>query len=313
MMSENEFDLDKLLQETLSLSEFITTQGENKAHGFDFPETDHLVKKHLVDSDYLFDLADSIVEDDLIETHPTMLQEIEDLPPVFDLLKYPTGPGLIYKIDQAQGTFCVRGVVSRSIRGDMLELSNLNSSLRPILRVEPSAELSDIAFFETKNAELAEAIKEQIINRRFPKFEDSLCNIADPGFSWWMNVSMTEVEGRFEIYFKSHGVNRAEKYIQLGPIGDGGIAEVRLNQAKDLIQSSFPVTEYYGTDKSLVVATSKPDHLSFLTFKNIFLLGENHTALDNFPDNSIGRTLFYYFQEIAVIRKFWIEVQKKLN
>jgi|GEM_PF-692365 len=312
MMSETEFDLDKLLQETLTLSEFITSKGDGK-NSFDNEFVEDLESKHLQDSDYLFDLADSIVEDNQVHNSPKALEEIADLPPVFDLLKYPTGPGVIYKIDQAQGTFCVRGMVSRSIRGDMLELSNIHSSLRPILRVDPSADLSDVAFYETKTPELAEAIKEQIMNRRFPRFEDSLCNIADPGFSWWMNVSMTENEGRFEIYFKSHGVNRAEKYIQLGPIGDGSIAEVRLNQAKELIQSSFPIVEYFGTDKSLVVATSKPDHLSFLTFKNIFLLGENHTSLENFPDNSIGRTLFYYFQEIAVIRKFWIEVQNKLN
>jgi hypothetical protein len=86
-----------------------------------------------------------------------------------------------------------------------------------------------------------------------------------------------------------------------------------MNQARTLLRSSFPMTEFVCTDRSLTVATSKPDHLSFISFKNIFLLGENHTEEENFPDNSLGRTLYFYFHEIAVLRKFWIEVHTRLS
>ncbi len=154
-------------------------------------------------------------------------------------------------------------------------------------------------------------MREQIINRRFPHQEDSLCNISDPGFSWWMDVSGSG--GRFEIFFKSHGINRADKYIQLGPIGDGGVAALRMNQARTLLRSSFPISEFSCDDKSFSVASQKPDHLGFISFKNIFLEGINNTDTENFPDNSMGRTLYYYFHELAIVRKFWIEVKTKLG
>jgi hypothetical protein len=86
-----------------------------------------------------------------------------------------------------------------------------------------------------------------------------------------------------------------------------------MNQARTLLRSSFPINEFCCDDKSFTVASSKPDHLSFLSFKNIFVEGVNNTQIENFPDNSIGRTLFYYFHELAIVRKFWIEVKTKLG
>jgi hypothetical protein len=230
-----------------------------------------------------------------------------------NLNKYPECSGIIYKIDDAGSTFCIRGFSVSSIHDGMQDLTNIDSCKRAVLKLTRTENFENVFYFKTKNFELAESIREQIINRRFPKIEDSVCNISDPGFSWWMDVSLTKDEGKFEIFFKAHAINRAEKYIQLGPIGDGAIASLRMNQARTLLRSSFPMTEFVCTDRSLTVATSKPDHLSFISFKNIFLLGENHTEEENFPDNSLGRTLYFYFHEIAVLRKFWIEVHTRLS
>jgi hypothetical protein len=295
---ENEtkqFNIDVLLQETLALTEFIGLQNAKSGN-------EELIKND--DTDYLFDLADSIFG----PSHNSKLNISEDF-----LSRFPENPGVIYRIDDSGNTFCVRGFSASNIRKGIIDLLDLNSSKRPILKLNDEIPVESLHFFVTKNLELAESVREQIINRRFPKMEDSVCNISDPGFSWWMDVSLSEGQGRFEIFFKAHSVNRAEKYIQLGPIGDGAIAGLRLNQARTLLRSSFPVTEYVCTDRSALVVTSKPDHLSFISFKNIFLLGENQTTEESFPDNSLGRTLFYYFHELATIRKFWIEVQKHLR
>lgn len=224
----------------------------------------------------------------------------------------PDTPGVIYKINNGGSTFCVRGYSVTNIRIAFKELANSDSVKRGILKLEESEGLDAVEFFKTKNFELAEAVREQIINRRFPHQEDTLCNLSDPGFSWWMNTEQDKNE-RFEIFFRSHGINRADKYIQLGPIGDASVAALRMNQARTLLRSSFPISEFSCDDKSFTVASSKPDHLSFISFKNIFLDGVNHTELDNFPDNSVGRTLYYYFHELAVVRKFWIEVKTKLG
>lgn len=304
---EDNFSLDLLLQETLELTEFMSL---NKS------ESNEILKKvnsndYQDENDYFMDLADSV----LAEPVDFALDTKEEQLPLFieTKIKYPASSGLIYRIDDSGNTFCIRGFTANSIQDGMKEIENRDSAKRTVLKLNKEDGIAQVFWFETKNIELAESIKEQIINRRFPKVEDSVCNISDPGFSWWMDVSLKDGEGRFEIFFKSHAINRAEKYIQLGPVGDGAVAMLRLNQARNLLRSSFPLSEFVCTERSFTVATTKPDHLSFISFKNIFLLGENHTEAENFPDNTLGRTLYFYFHEIAVLRKFWIEVQKRLS
>lgn len=323
-MGHDDLNLDLLLQETLALTEYLrsatpaqTSIKKPDAHvqtSF-FPIED--------DTDYLFDLADSmIVDEDDGQDNPELITQSE----IFahdqeekeaTVLLYPDSPGIIYKIDNGISTFCVRGYSTVNIREAFLELRSLDSAKRAILKLSKEEDGSNAMFFETKTLELAEAVREQIINRRFPHQEDAVCNISDPGFSWWMDARESQEnglkQGRFEIFFKSHGINRAEKYIQLGPIGDGGVAALRMNQARTLLRSSFPISEFSCDDKSFTVASQKPDHSSFISFKNIFLDGVNNTELENFPDNSMGRTLFYYFHELAIVRKFWIEVKTKLG
>ncbi len=309
-MDRNDLNLDMLLKETLALTEFLraTPQDPSQASG------QHQQISFLSDDDdYLYDLADSFSENE--SQSEQKADELTQL--LVESHKYPSTPGVIYKIDSSHSTFCVRGFTANNISEAYVEIARLDSTKRPILKLSIQDEISNVCFFETKTYELAEVVREQIINRRFPHQEDAVCNISDPGFSWWMNVSDFEAcvdkSGRFEIFFRSHGINRADKYIQLGPIGDGSVAALRLNQARTLLRSSFPISEFCCDDKSFSVASLKPDHLGFVSFKNIFLEGMNTTQLENFPDNSLGRTLYYYFHELAVVRKFWIEVKSKLS
>lgn len=233
------------------------------------------------------------------------------------VMNYPHAPGIIYKLDSSIGTFCVRGFPTENIALAMKDIYKSTSPKRSQLKLSEEDELSQVKFFVTKSVELAEAIKEQIVNRRFPHQEDAVCNISDPGFSWWMNADELdegdEASGRIEIFFKAHGVNRMDKLIQLGPIGDSALAIQKMNQARALLNESFPIIEYSCDEKNFSVATSKPDHLGFIAFKNIFLHGENETELENFPDTLVGRSLFYYLHELATVRKFWIEVKASLS
>nr|BDT27232.1 hypothetical protein BHI3_06980 [Bacteriovorax sp. HI3] len=318
-MDQNDLSLDLLLQETLALSEYLRSNTPQK--NTDPVQTSFLPEED--DTDYLLDLADSMISDEAEVTTsapvsseiPEPVTQVEIIAPVVSI--YPETPGIVYKIDNGPSTFCVRGYSVANIKEAFQELANSESSKRPILKLSREDDFSQVMFFETRSFELAEAVREQIINRRFPHQEDAVCNISDPGFSWWMDVSDANEnghkQGRFEIFFRSHGINRAEKYIQLGPIGDGSVAALRMNQARTLLRSSFPISEFSCDDKSFTVASQKPDHLSFISFKNIFLEGINNTELENFPDNSMGRTLFYYFHELAIVRKFWIEVKTKLG
>jgi len=310
-MDSNDINLERLLKETLALSEFLRVSPQTP--GLDSIGEPQQISFLSDDDDYLYDLADSFTGVEYESEQKTK----ENTQVVVSPRQYPLTPGVIYKIDSSHSTFCVRGFSASNISEAFATISKPDSSKRLILKLGAHDEISKVCFFETKSYELAEVVREQIINRRFPHQEDAVCNISDPGFSWWMNVSdfvaNEDKSGRFEIFFRSHGINRADKYIQLGPIGDGGVAALRLNQARTLLRSSFPISEFCCDEKSFSVASLKPDHLGFISFRNIFLEGINNTQLENFPDNSLGRTLYYYFHELAVVRKFWIEVKTKLS
>lgn len=232
-----------------------------------------------------------------------LLQETFALAEMAKVIAKPASPGLIYRIDDGGSTFCVRALATKNIDH---EFNNLNFAA---LKITEDFPLESLFYFELPTIEQAEAVIEQLCNRRFPKQEDSLCNISDPGFSWWMDLQ----SDRFEIFFRSHGINRADKYIQLGPIGDQKMATLRLGQVQNLIRSSFQVNEFSNTSKGFAIGTLKPDHLGFKSFRDIFLKGDNQTSLESFPENGFGRTLYFYFQELAAIRKFWIELQTKLS
>lgn len=306
-MDQNELSLDLLLQETLAMTEYLRIANSPVIHSETIQKSFFTPVE--IDEDYLYDLADS-----LISNLPKEQELITSEEPEFSTQErvLPETPGVIYKIDNGSSTFCVRGYSVSDIREAFNELNNIESAKRIILKIDKTEGSGAVEFFETKSFELAEAVREHVINRRFPHQEDALCNLSDPGFSWWMNIESSSTE-RFEIFFRSHGINRADKYIQLGPIGDGSVAALRMNQARTLLRSSFPISEFSCDDKSFAVASSKPDHLSFISFKNIFLEGVNLTELENFPDNGVGRTLYYYFHELAIVRKFWIEVKTKLG
>jgi hypothetical protein len=301
-MDQIDLSLDILMKETFAMTEMLRLDhdGENR-------EPSEL--------ESLPPFTESAYEDNFLDSDLVFSEEISienELPP---LNCYPNTPGVIYKIDRSGSTFCVRGFSTSSIQESMIDLGKESSDLRSLLKILPADSIdSSVIFFQTSSFELALSIKEQILNRRFPLIEDSVCNISDPGFSWWMNIE-DESDGseKFQIFFRSHGVFRTEKYIQLGPIGDGAVAALKLNQARSLFSCSFPISEFSCDDKCFTVATTKPDHLSFISFLKIFLTGENNTDIENFPDNPMGRSLYYYFHELAIVRKFWIEVKTKLG
>lgn len=221
----------------------------------------------------------------------------------------PDGPGLIYKLEKGVSTFCVRGIVCHDIKETFEELVEGEKSLFNQLKLETAEDADLIKFYSTESMELAEQISDELINRRFPIEEDILCNISDPGFSWWLDVS----EDHFQVFFKSHGIHRAEDYIRLGPLGDRGIASSRMIKAEPIFRAAFPVGEFVSSDKGFAISTTDSTNINFQTLKNFFLTGENSTTEGSFPPSIEGRTLFYYFKEIASIRNFWITIEKEMT
>ncbi len=232
--------------------------------------------------------------------------------------------GLLYHIDKGINTFCIRGFVSEDVPHILPILKNLELAvddsskqcrieLLNILKITNDQDLNSIQFFPTLHPEEAEVIFDQMIGRRFPYNEEILCNLSDPGFSWWMDVGTN----RFQIYFKSHGIERSEKLIRLGPIGDAVVAIKHLNRICETLQKLFSINELVCNDKTFALGTSDTDNPHFNSFRDIFWQGKEDQSLNNEIANSIpdanGTTLMLYFREISLLRTFWIDIQKKLR
>jgi len=222
---------------------------------------------------------------------------------------YPAKPGLIFRIECGMSTFCIRGVPAEDIQyvHEMVEIGD--KEILNKLRLGKSDERAEVLFFETESVELSEVIHDQIINRRFPYCEEVLCNLSDPGLSWWMDNRPSG----FRIFFKSYGIDRASELKRLGPIGDNKIACLRLAKSINILESLFCINDFSCSESCFSISTNDISSKLFRTFRNIFLKGDNEFSFDNFSRASGGRTLYYYLKEIAVLRKFWSEVEAILK
>ena len=299
MDSEN-FDIDFLARETFALTEALQKEREEKKQ---------------LDSDSLFELEEKeeepIEQKVLFEIEGPLLEVEKQQNNFLESPAYPPTSGVIYRVETGGATFCIRGFAVENLREGFKELERGEDvSMWEVLRL-PVGEESEISlqFFSVEEIEYADVIVDQVFNRRFPIDEDTLCNLSDPGFSWWFE----EFEGGFSIHFKSYGLDRNEQFVRLGPLSDLLIAKKRLLQAEDMLRSYFPISEFSCDEKTFRIASVKKDHLSFEFLKGIFLDGENHSGIDQFPDTPMGRTLFYYFKELAAVRGFWIGIQEELG
>jgi hypothetical protein len=220
---------------------------------------------------------------------------------------YPEGPGLIYRIDQNGSTFCLRGEPVTSIRAAFDRLNEDADRLHEVFRTEGA--LDEILFFETESVELAEVVRDQLFNRRFPIEEDVLCNLSDPGFSWWLRRGPLGLD----LYFRSHGINRARELKGLGPMGDRSIASLRFKQLLELLSTELTYQQLKCSEKQISFQVA-PVSLVLLNELGDFLEhGQTPERILDVLAQSGNQTLYYYTQELVALRLFWLEVEHELK
>lgn len=329
-------DLNTLAQETLELSENIRREFlKNKQNGqrdlfsfdeFDGNEIDHLLEREFKEIELEQEQRQSEASLEALEELQEEVQE-ETNQDAFDfsvpVYEEPAqeggqeieedefalqGPGLIYRLDKGISTFCLRGLASEDLTWDIEAIERQDVDVMRSLKISEEMQLEEVKFFETDDYAMAETIADQMINRRFPRQESMLCNLSDPGFSWWMD----EAHGKFAIYFQSHGIERDSSLVQLGPLGDPMIATRRLSRALGVLRRFFPVNEYGVTEKSFEVSTTNANHEGYEAFAKIFLTGE-FSFQEILPQLSGEEyTLFLYLREVAALRRFWLTIQQDL-
>ncbi len=214
-------------------------------------------------------------------------------------------PGIIFVIEKGGHTFCIKGLATSNLRFRHQQINNYrDEEAFSRLIISNDFDPSLIQYYETDTVEKADKIVKHMINRRFPIQEDVICNISDPGFSWWYDDS----SDRITLFFKSHGIDRAQNLMQLGPVGDHRKAGIYFNQVFKLYGLLFPVKEFSCTSKSFSIRTSDPSSVTFRMFRRVFLEGINEFDLD-YPFNTpIFSEFWHYLDQIASFRKFWLHV-----
>lgn len=282
-------DLDQLALETLNLK--TTFRGKNP---FDIHRFDKLPEP-----------LEEFWSDDEVEPTP-LRSEVDSLQEWL----YPEGPGLLFVFARTGPTFCLRGIVAKCIKDEYEKIKSDYLLLSDYFRLEADEENIDhVRFHETGSVELAEVIRDQFFNRRFPIEEDVLCNLSDPGFSWWLRKGTMACD----LYFRSHGVNRAQELVGLGPMGDRGIASLRFRSLLEQLSMLGSITELNCTEKQVgfkIAPVSLDLMKEWTDFLEFGILPQNFLRhLEELKD----KTLYYYTQELAALRVFWIEIEHELK
>jgi len=317
-VSDQNFDFDFLARETLALTEQLRKESLKKA-GDDsdraYFHNDSLLNKseqfelELFEEAFNFSHSErennrEVEQENLpepqVEAQPEKVQEL------------PSGPGVVYKLEKGISTFCLRGIATSDMEWEREALERMDPKVMKALRITDSEdEISDeLGFFATQDEAFAETIIDELINRRFPRQEASVCNLSDPGFSWWLSCENMS----FEVYFQSHGIERDENLIQLGPLGDPFIAYQFFKKSFSFLKSQFSINEFSATQKGFRVSCGQSSADKFQELIQLFIDGNFPWGESVFKDkNSPDKELLLYFYEISLLRKFWIGVQDQLN
>ncbi len=233
-----------------------------------------------------------------------------------DFIKsYPTKPGIIYHIQKASAVFVIRTFVSKNIREDYLKIMERPEDYPSLRLTDLDGSLQEhLRFFIVENPSEAEIIHDQIHNRRYPFNEEIMCNLSDPGFSWWLTKKPKGFQLSFTISVSYHDDN-----LKLGPLGDRELA-IRMFQRFENLVASAGIAMNIQNEMNRVQFTDCEEFI-MEELKDLFEFGiVNETLKDLFKilgrksqNQSFLEEVWYYFNELGAMRRFWIQVQYDLT
>lgn len=230
--------------------------------------------------------------------------------------EFPEEPGVLYHVQRTKTVFVIRTMVSKNIREDYTAIMERPEDYPSLRLLEGGAEdlTLKLKFFLVENPFQAEIIHDQLHNRRFPIDEEMMCNLSDPGFSWWLSKK----EKGFQLAF-TMSVAADDTTVKLGPLGDRELALRNFQTLEELVSSA-------GIDMNIQNEMNRVQFTDCEEFileelKDIFEFGVvTQTLTDIFKilarkisDKAQLETTWFYLQELAAMRRFWIQIQFDLN
>ena len=217
------------------------------------------------------------------------------------------GPGVVFYYDGGISTYCLRGIASDDLEDDFDLIERNDPKYLKQFRLKEGWSKENFVFYPCDDVYQAEIIADEILNKRFPKDEAIVCNISDPGFSWWLDSD----EHSIKIYYQGQTIERDVESLQLGPLGDEFMAMRRFSTCLPFLKKFFPINEFSSSEKNFQLSCLDSSSESFNKFKKLFLYGE--WSFDFLIEHSRGdeRTFFLYLRELATLRSFWLFVRNK--
>lgn len=231
-------------------------------------------------------------------------------------------PGVFYNLEKKVSTFVIRIFVSKDLSVDYPKILD-NPEDYPTLRLisdDDEDVASKLKFFECDMPQLAEQIKKELSNKRFPIFEEHVLNISDPGDSWWVKPD----KGELKVFFKLSRTEAMDSLVKLGPLGDTNIAMEKFKKLYGYFRMLFPVSDYASAHGQLTIKCEFNNDPVFKDFVKIFTHGDSGfdfwDYLRRLEMDSQGKPYLeslqqanLFLMEIANMRRFWIRIQEELD
>lgn len=243
--------------------------------------------------------------------------DTECLPdPALEQDQLPAQAGLLYHLQKSTSVFVVRSIVTKNIQEDFHKVLSSPEDYPSLRLLEGGADDLEkrLKFFPVDSEFQAEVIHDQIANRRYPIHEELVCNLSDPGFSWWL---VKEPSG-FTLTFNLASGEGTE-VIKLGPLGDQQMIMANFQLLEKLTQDAG-LSLYVQNELNKMQVHEGEDVLleELRDLLEFGMVGEGMVKLftllfkrTQYPTQM--ETLWFYFQELAAIRRFWIQIQFDLG
>ena len=230
-------------------------------------------------------------------------------------------PGVIYHLQKKTSTFVIRIIESQNLRQTYLSIKANPADYTGLRLEEAEGDLSQkLRFFECDNLAVANAIKNQLSNKRFPLFEEHIFNVSDPSDSWWAKITPDS----FRLLFKLSHTDSMNDLIKIGPLGDPDKCQEKFQYYRSYFNSIFATNELASAYGQFIVTPVDSSDFFYKSFVQLFTEGEaqhdfwmnlvncERNATDDHVRTFIQEANFF-LMELAMIRRFWIVIQKELS
>lgn len=243
-----------------------------------------------------------------------MEDDEEGWEPEIQFNSLPQKPGLFFHVDHLGGTFVIRSLLSQSLAQDFERIKGAPEEY-PSLRLlsDNRIQWHKLNHFECELFEEAEMLHQRLGMRRFPVKEESVCNISDPGFSLWFE----KTKSGFTLHPKIK--NLTPNLVRLGPLVDSKIAQRRWMELSE-VMNELPLGLDLSLENGSLTFSSQESWLSEAV-ESVFSRGEFSAELMDVFKLLARRTKhlaqletgWFFLQEVALARRFWIKVESELD